>query len=202
MNPARKSDPSKVLRRMAEDAQAEAEMERLLALSDEEVEQQLVADGFDLDKVRADAAAMPEKLAALAAKEADAARANPVAAVPAAPIPFPFYRRHPVLLLVAAATLTLAGVGAALALRGDIPFLRQENGPSSPREKTPEQKQAAVLRQEARTACELQDAVTCGAKLEEARLIDPAGEKTAEVVETRRMLDALPVPNEKSPGPR
>ncbi len=145
---------------------------------------------------------MPEKLAALAAKDGDGARAKPVAAVPAAPIALPFYRRHPVLLLVAAATLTLAGVGAALALRGDIPFLRQENGPSSPREKTPEQKRAAVLRQEARAACELGDAVKCGAKLEQARLIDPGGERAAEVVETRRMLDALPVPSEKSPGPQ
>jgi hypothetical protein len=234
VNPAPKPDPNEVLRMMAEDAKAEAEMDRILGMSDEDVERELVAEGFDLEKVRADATAMPETIAARVAKEREqeaAAKAKADATgKPEAPKPeaasqkaakgeedeqdgeavapvveLAFYRRRKYLLIAAAvATLALAGVGAALALRGDIPFLREENTQPSPREKTPEQKRAALLREEARAACELKDAATCAAKLDEARALDPGGEKAAGVVETRRMLERIPAnpwQNEKVPGP-
>jgi hypothetical protein len=203
VNPPTKPDRDEALRRAAEDAEAEAAMDRVLAMSDEQVEKELVAQGFDLEKVRGDAAAMAATLEARAAREAADAPPGGGEEHVAPVVELSFYRRNRV-LLIAVAALALAGAGvAALALHGDIPILRPENTYPRPRERTPEQIKAAALRAQAREACVMRDATTCRAKLDEAKELDAEGETVRDVVETRRMLEALPVShgNEKGPGP-
>jgi hypothetical protein len=220
MKGPRKLTPEETLKALELSAEADAAMREVLAMTPEEVDKDLEDAGFDMAAQRAKARARVEQLRALAGSppaKAPAPAADP--APPPAPMltpspepspeavstteddealavpaPIPIYRRPRVQFLFAAAAvvLTLAGVGMALALRGDIPILRPENTWPKPREKTPEQRRAALLREEARAACELRDAVRCREKLEEAKGIDPGGEKAAAVVETRSLLDALP----------
>jgi hypothetical protein len=233
MKGPRKLTPEETLKALELSAEADAAMREVLAMTKEEVHKDLEDAGFDMAAQKAKARARVEQLRALAGSGSVAAPAPaaepaphpaPTAAPPEAPAPeevsrtgddeappvpapIPIYRRPRFQLLFAAALalVTLAGVGVALALRGDIPILRPENTWPKPREKTPEQRRAALLREEARAACELRDAVKCWQKLEEAKAIDPGGERAAGVVETRRLLGALAAgmgdDGKKAPGP-
>jgi hypothetical protein len=197
---ARKTGERVLLESLARQAAHDTAVERSLGMSDDEVAGALQDEGVDLAKLDEQLAAMRDGVLAGAqaaerkekaeeTQEADAEEKAEEAV--AAPIPLYRQRRFRYIAMGVGAA-ALVGAGAALALRGDIPILRPENTWPQPREKTPEQKRAAVLREEARASCELKDAVKCREKLEEARGMDPGGERGAGVVETRRMLDALP----------
>jgi hypothetical protein len=84
--------PDLAARLAEEDAKADLEMERVLAMTDEEVMKELEAEGRTREKVEADAVAMAERVPALAAKlvaeeeerEREAKRATSRAAAPVA----------------------------------------------------------------------------------------------------------------------
>jgi hypothetical protein len=66
-------------------------------------------------------------------------------------------------------------------------------GPDHPGPGPTPQQQAKRLRNEALAACDTQDLLTCGKKLDEAEALDPAGESEPRVVGARKLLALPPV---------
>jgi hypothetical protein len=66
-------------------------------------------------------------------------------------------------------------------------------GPDRPGPGPTPVQQAKRLRNEAFAACDTQDLLMCGKKLDEAKALDPAGESEPRVVEARKLLAPPPV---------
>jgi hypothetical protein len=193
--------PPELLARLAEeDAKADRETERVLAMSDEDVMKELEAEGMTRAEVEADAAAMAERIPALAAKlvadeqakEPAPKRSTPPALVRArstppakakreslAPAP-PSHRARVLELYsswfaVAAAGVAIVGAWGARAwsLAHHPPDANVTDGGE---ELTHDQSVARGLRAEALAACAARRWTACKANLDDARALDPAGE--------------------------
>ncbi len=167
-----------------DEATIDAEMESVLAMTPEERRRELVAAGYDVDKVHADADAffesLPERIAAANASPASPTASAPAAVVvrtPSAPAPAPARAakrwRRPAILVPTALALA---AGAALTFQALSPDL-----PVAPRPDDPPAVQAAGLRRDARGACEAQSWKVCLHRLDDARALDPGGDDTPEI---------------------
>jgi hypothetical protein len=155
------------------------EAERVHALSDAELDDELAKKGIDPTALRS-------RAAELAATRKGDSPEQPVTLVVHAHPP----ERKRWVILIAAATLGVGAVAAAvpaivltIAKHGEI---RPDPWESSTA--TREQR-AAALRVSANAACEQQRLVECERALDEAQALDPAGEGSAEVRTLRRALD-------------
>ena len=112
-----------------------------------------------------------------------------------------FFKRLAALgmMVMMLALFVVAGGPGAVALRGPRPVVPVTEGGQSGQsgkgdkgmvtEPSP-QELAATLRKEALRACDAGDWAECEARLDEARGLDPAGERTAEVEEARAQVEA------------
>jgi hypothetical protein len=80
-----------------------------------------------------------------------------------------------------------AAVVAALAIPTAVPV----TSPPPPKPQPPAQ-HAAALRREALAACDAQRYRECAERLDEARSLDPEGERAPEVMAARRLLQGVP----------
>lgn len=105
--------------------------------------------------------------------------------------------------LVAAAILVTMGITTAvtLVLRDrETPRPRQDQpAPPLAPERTPNEMAAATLRREADAACAKGDWRACGAKLDDAMRLDPAGDTAPAVEGTRAKVAALKAAEEQKP---
>lgn len=105
--------------------------------------------------------------------------------------------------------LSLRGIAAAasiVAAEGTALLARRDHGPDDIRPDLPgpapsPAEQARRLRDQAIVACAAQDLATCGAKLDEARSLDPAGEAEPRVIAARKLLAPVEAPS-NLPGPK
>jgi hypothetical protein len=152
-----------------DEATLAAELESELALTPEERRQELIKEGYDIDKVHAQADAF---FASLPAKAAAGPQAEAV------PAPRPKRMRAAVIV---SASLALAA-GAALVIKAAQP--PPPVGARPPLD--PQVVRAEALRREARDACDAHVWKTCVDKLDEARALDPEGDGDPEVQALRR----------------
>jgi hypothetical protein len=156
----RQRSPDEVLSAL-EDDDLDVEAERSAPLSDAEVDVELARAGVDPEALRAGAGAVFERaMAKRRPRRHD-------------------YRRLPVALLAAAAVVCLfiGGYGTRGPAGGG-------EGSSAP----PELRSAESLRAEAAGECAAGQLKACRADLDQARAIDPEGEKEARVVALRRAI--------------
>jgi hypothetical protein len=159
-----------------DEATLDAEMDRVLAMSPEDRDRELVEAGFDLAKVDADADAF------FATLDARIAAANPAPApapAPAAARVRPLWRRP------------LIAVPAALALAAGVLLLIQALTPPPPDGRpaprpTPADR-ATDLRNRALDECRHGQPKRCLDHLDQARALDPAGDATPGIQKLREM---------------
>jgi hypothetical protein len=171
----------------------EAELARINALDDPELDRELRAAGIDPDK----AAAFVHKAIARTDAAADAnAQAGPKAAsVPSGPAPAPAHaapsapppRRIGWVPYVAAAAVAML---VATALTRPDANTGSPAPDSSATDDATQRKPAAQLRAQAFEACAQTQWRRCAVLLDEARLIDPAGEADPRVVRWREAIRA------------
>lgn len=168
------------------------EVERVLALSDEELDDELEKKGANPARVRQRGEDLGRRLEA----EREAARRRKASVAPS--------RAPWVAWLVAASlgggvvTAVTMNYGAIMARLRPVPIGPDDAG-ALPRP-SPEQQLAASLRSRAYSDCTLGKLDACRQKLDEARGLDPAGEAGSDVVELRRTL-AAPEKPEKPEKP-
>jgi hypothetical protein len=167
-----------------EKASDDTELARIDTLDEEALDRELRAAGIDPDEAAAFVKAAiadvnsPREAKALAARQAPArppAPSTPRApsALPA-PAPRPLRSRWEPYVATAA---VVALVASALT--------KENHGTATP---PPPHEQAAPLREEATEACMQRQWKRCAEKLDEARLIDPAGESDPLVAELRAAI--------------
>ena len=169
------------LKNMADEIADDEEIERVLALSDEDLDKELADAGLDPEKVRARGQALGEQLArAGASAPAPALAPAPAPAPGAAVVPLRPRRRATLRVLTAlAATLCVLAL-----VVGVLPRMRNLLGPENVGDgrKPPP---ADALRQPAFAACDAQRWAECLRLLDEARTIDPNGDQAPQVKEYR-----------------
>lgn len=179
------------------DSVANDEAERIEGLGDDELRAEIAADGGApwkpssteelLARVKARAAAGRGVVASAMATDADRARRAP-AAKPELPAP----RRPGRIVWLLAAALALAAV-VAVGAPAVVAYLRGTPtpiGPDMPREPRPPEVQLAErLRDEAIGRCAAGQWTECGAKLDEAKRLDPGGEAQPRVVKARAQIE-------------
>ncbi len=170
MNGNRKATAKETLEALVEQGKDDEELERVLAMSDEEVDRELEKQGFDLAEVDRDAKALYDKLVA---REA--------------PKP-PARRRRWVIAAVAAA---VAASAAAYAARRPIARLfshgpRTEVGP----ENLPPDVAATRIRELAVESCRDKQWSTCEKLLDLADDVDPSSQGDPIEQRARRAIDA------------
>jgi hypothetical protein len=158
--------------------------------SDEEVVRQMDAAGIQVKSVPT-----AEELMALAEKYAarDAAMKAPVPAETPAPVASPPARRMRPGPVVAALALGALGVAALVNREAIVAYVKGEPiGPdrpwAPPTAPSAQQQRAASVRGEAFAACDAQRWTECAGKLDEAEVLDPAGESDPRVVSARRAV--------------
>jgi hypothetical protein len=166
----RKRTPEEVLEAI-EEADAADEAERILALSDEEIDRELVEAGFDPEELRAQGRELGEKLerqmdarkaeGAKAGAMVDGAHGAQVVELSEAP-PRRAKRARWVVLLAAALAAIAVGLVPAVSMVG-------QGRPSSA-------ERAAALRQRATRECAEKKWQECLGDLDAAKRLDPAGE--------------------------
>ena len=166
-----------------EEATLDAEIERVVAMTPEEREQELSKAGFDVDKVHAESDAFFEKLQAMHPALAEPPQA-PAQATPV--VPLPSRRKRP-----RTAVVVGAGVGVALALAASIVVIVQMTSRGTPvgapaPPMTPVER-AASIRQGAGEACAQEHWETCIDRLDHARDLDPAGDGAPDVQALRKL---------------
>jgi len=191
-----KPTPGEVWKQIVRDARDDEEIEKLAAMTGPELDEELADAGFDVDEVRADANALREKLersvAERKAKEA-AARVPVRSTRPQAVRPPP--RRMPPMVWFVAATVGAAAAGGlvyALTHPGGTPVPAPPAPPSSvpAHEPAPEDLIAASdLRRRAFGDCASRRWAECLAGLDDARKLDPAGERSPAVQMTRQQAE-------------
>lgn len=178
---------------------SQGELDRIKGLSDKEVEDELKEAGFDLDAVRTIGQDAIEK----AAREAGIDVGGVTRAAPALGktaggeahgakvTPFPSARRRTRWDAFLAAAAIAAALIAVFAMAGPaiVAWFRGERiGPDRdtvPRRELPPELRAAQLRDEGFKACAAMQWVSCVAKLDEAKQLDPAGDSDPRVQEWR-----------------
>lgn len=160
------------------------EVERVLALSDEDLDEELRKTGVNVERVRQRGEDLGRRLEAeRGERKATTGRPGPAA---------PSRRRSVAWLAAAAIAAAVAGVlamnaGTVVAwFRPGLP-IGPDDGGMVPRPPSP-QERAEALRWRARGECDRGDLVECQRDLDEARGLEPAGETRPEVVEMRRVL--------------
>jgi hypothetical protein len=210
--PKRPLTPEEILDAI-EESEADDEAERILALSDDDLDRELQNAGFDPKAVRERGAELaarhganrPLAIAppAVAPPSAAPPSAAPPSAVPSLATPAP---RRPVshvrarwvvwsaaaALAVALAAVSATNYDAMMALfrRGDH---RWDIGPDEAGLPWNEvaRHQAEKLRDEADEACGLQLWARCSARLDDAKALDPAGESEERVQRWRQKIDDI-----------
>jgi hypothetical protein len=177
------TETMRALETMLEDDEAEREMERILALSPEQVDRELAEAGIDPAAARARGEAIARKAVALAAERKP-------------PPPRRLFSPTTSLLLAAALAALLTWTMAPTIARWVHP---PDIGPDAP---SPERlahddalEQAKALRAAAHDACAALDWAACLEKLDNARTLDPPGDADHAVEDDRRRAtDALAHP--------
>jgi hypothetical protein len=169
-----------------DEAALDAEIDRVIAMTPEEREQELSKAGFDVDKVHAESDAFYEKLQAMRPElAADPPAPAPAQAANVLPLPSQPAKRPRRALVVG------VGVGAALALAASIAVIIQMSTPGPPvggpdPPVTPAQR-AETLRHSAGESCQHEHWQTCLDSLDEAREADPQGDVAPEVQALRKL---------------
>jgi hypothetical protein len=184
-----------------DEATSEAEIERIVALTPEQVREELVALGEDPAVIAAEAdaffATLDQRIAAAkdAAEPADAplpadapvpAAAPvpadaPVPAAPCAPEAAPARARVAPLWRRPAVVVTAGVAGVALAAGVLFYIQSQPDLVGSAPPEPPRAERALHMRQAANAACEQHDWKSCLDDLDEARTLDPDGDSAVEV---------------------
>lgn len=182
-----------------EEGSFRAEVDRIVGLSDQELEAELLKEGFD----RADLAG-PETVVKRAIQRFDE-RARRRAA-PVRPV-----RSARLISWLAAAAFGLLAVVTAVERNGIIAWFRHEPiAPVPSREFSPpkvpdlelaRQERAKALRDEAYPACGRAAWTLCESKLDEAKALDPSGEQDPNVQTARREIYLVRHPDAESPFP-
>jgi hypothetical protein len=192
-----KRSPSETLRAIEESAYAD-EAERILALSDEDLDRELADEGFDPKAVRARGAELAAKLGIAVP---DAARAVEPASAPVAPValapPVDIARARRLRRGIWLAAAAMAAVAVLVAIPAVVTMIAKGGEIRPDRwEASAEtnEMRAAVLRRDAVRACEEQRWVRCARELDEAKALDPAGEESADVKKARRAIQEVLAP--------
>ncbi len=181
------------------DEEADAEMERIMKMSSEDVARELVEAGFDLRKVDADAERLRERVLASLAESPRIDEGRSVSAVDAIAPRLPVRRRRVEAFTgVALALVACAMAFALLRKPHEVPIARPDpstfpvpSGLPAASSQTPTAVSGspAELRARAKTACDNESWLECQRLLDEATRVDPAGERTSEVRELRNQLE-------------
>ncbi len=171
--------PEEILAAIEEQA-ADDEMESVLAMTPEQRRDELRAAGFDLDAGDAEA------------DKVHAATLGPASSVTA------IRRRTPLrLVMIAAAAIALVlaafTVMAVIRSRGETvasPNLDLDPVPSNV-PPARELREAVALRRQAAAACDQKNLPECVTRLEQARVLDPAGDTSQDAQAIHRQIDAL-----------
>ena len=173
------------------------EVERVLALSDEDLDAELGKTGANPERVRQRGEDLGRKLVAeREAREAGKGRTGAAGTS----------RRRWVAWLAAATlgagvvTVLAMNVGTIVAWFGPVP-IGPDDGGVFPRQPPP-QELAESLRSRARSECSLGELDGCQRDLDEARALDPAGEARPEVVELRKTIAGHEEDGGLKPRPR
>jgi hypothetical protein len=177
-----KRTPEEILRAI-EKPSSEEETDRLLAMNEEELDAELAKAGFT-----------PEQLVALEEKLLGPAPAAPAETKSPAKEPkAPRERLAKVIFLRPRATLLWGRVAAAAAVLGPVGYLAlSEVGQeavylvAAGQDGGPELYEAKALREKAGFALQAGEASRCLALLDEAKKLDPEGDKAEAVMWTRR----------------
>jgi len=186
-----KRTSKEVLLSLHEQADHDEALDHVLSASEEELEEELRAAGFDLDRI--DHEPLGSKPVA-GVESAPAKQARAVAAV----IPLPasgakrargtIRRAWWVVLPAAAAAVAIV---TAATVAGVAYFQRDRRilpDPGTQPLRTSDERMADGLRRDAEQACAAADWDGCGRKLDEARALDPAGESAAGVAAAREAI--------------
>jgi hypothetical protein len=174
------------------------EVERVLALSDEDLDEELRKTGVHPGRVRQRGEDLGRRLEAeRAARKATTGRPGPAD---------PSRRRWVAWLAAAAMGAAVAGVlgmnaGAVVAWFRPAPPIGPDDGGMVPRPPSPREL-AEALRWRARGECDRGDLGECQRDLDEAGRLEPAGEARPEVVEMRRVLAGPEEEGGLKPKPR
>ncbi|HEX4448943.1 MAG TPA: hypothetical protein VH044_19515 [Polyangiaceae bacterium] len=197
-----------------DDVTGEAEMERLLEMSDEQHREELAKSGVDVEaldaKAKAFFATLDQRLAARGAAAAreqapapeltpapEPAQAQPLAA-PREPTPIRLFWRRPLIAIPSAVALAAGVLLVVHAFRAP-PII-------GPDVLLPAEEQALNLRNEALGACQASDWKKCLDDLDQARAIDPSGDATSHMKQLREIAeqglrDTPPEPSTPPPRP-
>jgi hypothetical protein len=206
-----KRSATETLRVIEESADAD-EAERILGLSDEELDRELADEGFDPKAVRARGAELAAQLGIgvpdeargrasvgwRAGAPAEAPETAPVvvqASEPAPPVDIARARRRRRVVWLGAAAIA---AGAVIVAVPAVVITIASRDPMRPDKweasvETNEMR-AAVIRRDAVAACEEQKWDACEQGLDTAKALDPAGEERVEVKKARRAVEDSHVP--------
>ena len=168
--------------RSIEEPTLDEEIEGVLAMTPEQRRAELEAAGFDMKELHAKADAWAEK------KEPSRSQRPQVRSRP----PMPERQRRPPVFWFAAATVAAAAAGGlvyALTHPGAPPQVPSPPAPSSapaPELQSEKLIAASDLRRRALAACEASRWDACLSQIEEARMLDPAGDEAPEVKAARK----------------
>lgn len=191
-----KRSPGELWRQLTDEA-GDDPVDRAASVSVAQAEGELGEAGFDVAAERAKADALLAEIEAETSTSGPAVLAepkNPAASAPVIPIArgrtartvAPSSRRRRRTWWVAGAAAA-AAVVAALSIPTAITVMTPlPTKPPSPAQ------DAAALRREALAACDAQRYRECAERLDEARALDPEGEKAPEVRAVRRLLQGVP----------
>lgn len=193
-----KRRPKEVLQQLVQEA-GEDEIERAAKVSVAQAEKELVAAGFDVAAERAKAEAIIRELegqtpASMKAAIAKTSPESPAGRAPRLPMPKRALRGWSI-AMVATVTLLVAAV-TVVAVTQILPLLRRgEIAEDKWETSAPTSKElATVLRNHAKVACKEQQWDQCRRALDNARVVDPAGEDSPEVQALRRQIDEATAP--------
>jgi hypothetical protein len=155
------------------------EAKRVAALSDEELDRELGAEGIDAHALRARGEALAAKL-----------EAKRTAAMPKLDRKAPSGRRKRWVTLLAAATLS--AVAAAVAIPTAVMIARGELWPNDASVSSSDRENAALLRRDALHACDEKQWLECRHGLDAAKALDPKGDESPDVQEARRAIAHSP----------
>ena len=190
-----KRTPAQIWKELEKEAREEEEIEKIASLSDAELDAELAAGGFDVAKERAEARAVREDLERRVAARKKAAETEPEKEAPRPKtrprLPEPEPRRLPPVVWFAAATIAAAAAGGlvyALTHPSAPPPVPSPPAPSSaPAPVIPSQRLIAAsdMRRRAFAECEASRWAECIARFDDARMMDPAGDRAPEVQAAR-----------------
>jgi hypothetical protein len=156
-----------------DEASFRAEVDRIVGMSDEELEAELLRDGFDPAELEGSEKTRREKATS---EKARPEKTGPEKAITTAPTPIRRTRRT--VLLAAAAMIVLAAL-----MGGGVVFVASnwEHGDTRDTHPRPPESPADTLRRQGFDACDRHEWKLCLERLDEARELDPTGESDRRV---------------------